>query len=66
MKIYGLTIGLIRAILFLGILFSIIGCGKSQDPIGEDDIYYFRAKINGKAVDFSHSAKFQGGCCHYF
>lgn len=61
MKTYRLNIGLIRALLFLGILFSVMGCGKSKDPIGEDDTYYFRAKINGKAVNFAHTALFDGG-----
>lgn len=42
MKTYRITIGFIRSLLFLGILFSVMVFGKSQDPIvGESDTYYF-------------------------
>ncbi len=38
-------------------------CGKTDDTPapGSTGDYYFRAKLNGKQLDFLHSAQFQGG-----
>lgn len=58
-KITGLF-GVLVCVFVAFVSFS--ACSKDDDGgPGKSDDYYFKATFNGKAFDFTHTAKFQGG-----